>query len=361
MDVESLLEEADGMPYGEARTVLTERALRAAEAARDHDLIRRARFELTSAYHFGGEQAKSFAVFTRNLADHDRDPGRFGERELWRLLWQYKWIVATLRRFPEIPLRRTLDGVDDMERRYRAAGEGLHAVYARRCHIAQHVGDREAAEEWYHRWTTTPRDDLSDCAACDVGGVVSYLAWVGDDERAIELAAPVLSGHMSCTSQPHSILEILLLPFLRTGRLEDAASAHRRSYQITRGKPAYLDDMGTHLRFLALTGNEAHGLELLQRELPLLERPPSPSAAGSFMAGAAVLLARLEELGHAGTPIRRGEADVPVAALRASMEAGAREIAAAFDTRNGTGEHTRELEGVLAARPYTDRLPPAPR
>ncbi|MFI6502668.1 hypothetical protein [Nonomuraea typhae] len=360
MDVESLLAEAEGMPYGEARTALTERALREAEAARDQDLIRRARLELTGAYQLGGEQAKSFAVFSRNIADHDRDPGGFGEWELWLLLWQYKWIVGSMQRFPEIPLRRALDGLDDMERRYRAAGEGLHAVYARRCHIARHLGDREAAEEWYHRWATTPRDDMSDCDACDVGGAVSYLAWTGSDDQAIELAAPVLSGDMSCTSQPHSILETLLLPFLRTGRAEEASAAHRRAYQIIRGKPAYLGDMGTHLRFLALTGNEARGLEILQRELPLLERPPSPGAAGSFMAGAALLLARLEELGHAGTPIRRGEADVPVAALRASLEAGAREIAAAFDARNGTGERTRELEAILAARPYADRLPLTP-
>ncbi|MFE0152741.1 hypothetical protein ACFWY5_36740 [Nonomuraea sp. NPDC059007] len=356
MDVESLLGEAYGMPYGEARTVVTERALRAAEAARDPGLVVLTRFELTAAYQLGGEPAKSFAVFSRNLADYDRDPSLFGERRLWRLLWQYKWIVGSLRRFPEIPLRRALDGLDDMERRYREAGEGLQAVYARRCHVAQHLGDRAAAEEWFHRWRTAPRDELSDCAACDVRGVIAYLAWTGRDEEAIVAAAPVLSGAMTCSSQPQGILEALLLPYVRTGRLEEAASAHRRAYRIVQGRLSDLDDMGTHLRFLALTGNESRGLEILQRELHLLERPPSPSAARAFMTGAAVLLRRLEELGHGDTPVRRGGADIPAAGLRAEMEAGARGVAAAFDARNGTGEHLRDLEEVLAAAPYLTRL-----
>lgn len=360
MNVESLLEEAGGMPYGEARSVVVERALREAEARHEPELIVRARLELTAAYQFGGEPAKSFAVFSRNVAGYDADPGGFGTRHARRLLWQFKWIASSLRKFPEIPLRRAIDGLDDMERRYREAGFGLHAVYSRRCYTAQHLGDREAAEEWFHRWSTTPRDDLSDCEACDVSGKVSYLTWIGRDEAAIELAAPVLAGRFGCRSQPQGVLGNLLMAYVRTGRLEEAAAAHRRAYRIVQGNVGDLGALGTHLRFCALTGNESRGLEILQRELPLLERPPSPKEAREFMSGATVLLRRLEEIGHAGLTVRRAGRDVPVPELRAEMEAGAREIAAAFDARNGTGEHTRALERTLAMRPFADRLDLSP-
>ncbi|WP_049566518.1 hypothetical protein [Nonomuraea sp. SBT364] len=356
-DVQALLREAGAMPYGEARTVLAERALREAEALREHELIVRARLDLTQAYQYGGEPVKAFTVFSRNLADHDAEPGRWGHWETRELLWHFKWIVADMRRFPEIPLRRALDAIDDMERRYRQAGDLLHAVHAKRCFIAQHLGDEEGTREWLHRWRTTPRDNLSDCEACDTDSFAATLAHLGRDEDAIAAARPILEGQATCEVQPQGILTTLLLPYLRTGRHREAAQAHRRAYRLVQGNVAYLDDFGDHMEFCALTGNQARGLEILQRELPLLERPPSPSDARRFMACAALLLRRLEETGHGHLTVRRAGRDVPVPELRAAMEAGAREIAARFDARNGNDTSTRRLEATLAAAPLVDHLP----
>ena len=47
-----------------------------------------------------------------------------------------------------------------------------------------------------------------------------------------------LAGRLSCTEQPQTILSGLMVPYLRTGRLEEAADAHRRSYRLMRGKLA---------------------------------------------------------------------------------------------------------------------------
>jgi tetratricopeptide (TPR) repeat protein len=358
--IEALLDEAESLPYGEARSVLMERAVREAEARHDRDLALRARLELVTAYHFGGEPVKSFAAFSRNVACYDAEPGRFEARQVRRLLWQFKWIMSSMRNFPEIPLPRALDALEDMERRYRQAGDLLHAVYAARCRMAWHLGDEAGVAEWLHRWRTTPRDDLSNCQACDIGSQASVLAGLGREEEAVALAEPVVSGRFTCYSQPQNILCTMLLLYVRTGRLDAAADAHRRAYRMVQGKVADLDDLGDHLRFCALTGNETRGLEILKRELPLLDRPPSPDHARRFMAGAALLLRRLEELGHGGLTIRRAGADVPVPELRADLEAGARAIAARFDARNGNDVHSRRLEAGLSAVPLVEHLPLAP-
>ncbi|MER7499559.1 hypothetical protein AB0L05_31190 [Nonomuraea pusilla] len=355
-----MLADAWDLPYGEARTVLLEGALRAAEDLRDPKLVVQARLDLTRAYQHGGEPVKAFATFTRNLAAYDAEPGSFEERQVRGLLWQFKWIMASIRRFPEIPLRRALDALDDMERRYRQAGGLLHAVYAARCGMARHLGDDEGLAEWFHRWHVQPRDDLSDCQACDIGARASVLACLGRDEEAVALAAPVVSGTFTCSSQPQGILTAMLTIYLRTSRLEEAAEAHRKAYRLCQGDLASLDDLGEHLAFCARTGNEARGLEILQRELPLLDRPPSPGHAQPFMVGAALVLRRLEETGHGGLTVLRGGREAPVPELRAAMEAGAREIAARFDARNGTDVHTRRLEADLAAPPLTRRLPLLP-
>ncbi|MEU6716617.1 hypothetical protein ABZ897_34570 [Nonomuraea sp. NPDC046802] len=359
-DVQALLNEAAGLPYGEAKSVLVERALRTAEARHEHALSVRARLELITCYQFGGEPVKSFATFSRALADYDAEPGRWEEREVHRLLWQFKWIMGAIQRFPEIPLTRALDALDDMERRYRQAGDLMHAVYSARCSMAWHLGDEAGLAEWFHRWRTTPRDRLANCQACDISHQAHKLGALGRDEEAVALAAPVVSGQFTCFSQPQSILCTLLPIYLRTGRLDAAADAHRRAYRLVQGKAADIDDIGTHMGFCARTGNEARGLEILERELPLLERPPSPDDAADFMVGAALVLRRLEEGGHAGLTVRRSGAEVPVPELRAEMEAGARAIAARFDARNGNDAYSRRLETRLAATPVTDRLPLMP-
>ncbi|MER7354909.1 hypothetical protein [Nonomuraea dietziae] len=357
-DVEEMLDQAREMPYGEARSILLEQALKA--AAHDRELAFEVRLELTEAYQYGAEPAKSFATFSRSVAEYDADPGRWSDWHTYSLLWQFKWIASDMRRFPEIPLQRAYDALEEMERRYTQAGYGSHAVHTQRTYVAEHVGDRAAADEWFHRWQTTPRDDMSDCEGCDPSGKVWHLAWMGRDEEAIELAAPVVAGHLTCHVQPQGILSNLLLPYVRTGRLEAAAAAHLRAYRLVQGDANYVDDFGDHMEFCALTGNETRGLEILQRELPLLDRSPTPSDRMHFAGCAALLLRRLEHLGHGGLTVRRDGNDVPLDRLRAELESDARDLAARFDARNGTGEQTRRLEARLAAEPLVEHLPLTP-
>ncbi|WP_062348938.1 hypothetical protein [Herbidospora yilanensis] len=351
-DIAELIERARALPYGETRTNVLETALRQAEATGDRDLTWAVRMELTEAYQYGAEHAKAFAAFARCLADHDAEPGGFDEWSTHNLLWQFKWIVGDLRRFPEVPLARTHQMLDDMERRYRENGDGLHAVWAARCAHAAHLGDYAAGDELYHRWTTTPRDVLSDCEGCDPTSKAFYLILRGRDEEAVELAEPVLRGELTCHVQPQSILTTLLPAYVRTGRHTEAAHAHRVAYRAMRGDANEVEEIATHLWFCAVTGNLARGLEILARERPLLDRAPSPGAAMWFAAAGALLLRLLRERGHA----QPGDT-----AEEAALAAKARDIAARFDARNGTGEQGRRVEEWLTAEPLAGHVPLDPR
>ncbi|MEU5883096.1 hypothetical protein [Spirillospora sp. NPDC047279] len=361
-DVYDLMARAGELPYGEARTVLVEDALRQAEAAAEPELAFRVRMELTTAYQYGGEPAKAFTTFSRCLSEHDREPGRYGEEH--RLLWHFKWMVNSLTLFPEIPLDRTHAVLDDMERRYRLGGHSLQAVFHYRHVVARHVGDAAGADEWYARWRAAPRDDLADCAGCDPTGMVHHLAVLGRDEEALAIAAPVLSAELNCTEQPQGILTALLPVYLRSGRLDEARDAHRRAYRIMRSTIADFADVAEHVEFCARTGNEARGLEIVQRHLGWLDRAPSPHSAMRFAASAALLLRRLEEAG-AGAEVTlrrpahadRPAAEVTAAELRADLERAATELGARFDARNGTSRQGDRVREILAAEPLVDHLP----
>ncbi|QFG21853.1 hypothetical protein [Actinomadura sp. WMMB 499] len=361
-DVYELTERAGKLPDGEAKIVLREGALRHAEAAGDEVLAYRARIVLTDAYRFGGEPAKAFATFGRTLADHDRDPGRFQYGQ-W-LLRQMKTIATSLTEFPEIPLDRTYAVLDDMERRYRAGGYGLQAVYHRRCVVAQHVGD-EAAADWFARWRASERDWFSECEGCDPTWAAYHLMDAGRYEDALEAAAPVLTAEVNCRAQPQSIQTVLMHVYLRMGRYAEAADMHRRAYRVNRTEPSRLADIGEHLEFCGLTGNDARGLEILERHLGWLDRAPDPYSAMRFAASAALVLRRASAAGHGTATLRRPEAgeraaaDVPVDALHADLTAFATDLMARFDARNGTSRQGDRMRAIMEAEPVTEYVPPA--
>ncbi|HET9517391.1 MAG TPA: hypothetical protein VFO77_06670, partial [Actinoplanes sp.] len=358
--------EANELPYGVAQIAAVEQLLRHTDAAGDRELAFAARMLGTEAYHCGGETGKAFVTFSWCVADYDRDPAPHHEEYTHDLLWQYKWMVSALTRFPDVPLQRTYTVLDDMERRFREGGHSLHAVYNRRFEVARHVGDEAAADQWYERWVTAPRDELSDCAGCDPLDRVEFLVERGRDAEAVAIAEPVLTGQVTCNEQPQAILLALLVPYVRTGRIDDAAEAHRKAYRLIRDKVADLADIGEHIAFCARTGNEHRGLEILQRHLDWLDRAPSPCAAMEFAASGALLLRRLAAAGHGEVLVRRrayGDrpaAEVPAATLAESLAAHASGLAAQFDARNGTTRQSRRIDAILTAEPFGVDVPLSP-
>jgi tetratricopeptide (TPR) repeat protein len=352
-----LLDEARDMPYGTGQIALVEQVIQYADAAGLDEVRFAGRMFATHAYTHGGEPAKAFVTFSWCLGEYDREPSRRSREDERLLLWHFKYVTNALTAFPEVPLARTYAVVDDMERRYRAGGHSLHAVHRQRWGIANHVGDAPAAEEWYARWCAAPRDQNSDCEGCDPGAKVTHLVESGRDEEAIVLAEPVLQRRLTCPEQPQSILTDLLPAYLRTGRLAEAADAHRRAYRAMRGNLADLGTIADHLMFCAWTGNEARGLEIVQRHLGWLDRSPSPWATMRFAAAAARVLDGLVAAGHTGLTVRRGADDLPVPKLAAELADLARDLSAQFDARNGTDRQGARVAEWLAAEPLVDYLP----
>ncbi len=356
-----LLEESLRMPYGAARTAATEQVIRHADASGDRSLAFAARMHGTNAYIYGGEPARSFVTFSWCLSEFDREPAPYHARWQHHLLWHFKQMVSALTKFPEVPLARTYAVLDDMERRYREGGHSMQAVHKYRYVVAKHIGDRAETDRLYELWNTVPRDELSDCSGCDPSDQVEHLAERHRDDEAIMLAEPVLAGRLTCTEQPQTILRSLMVPYLRAGRLDEAADAHRRSYRIQRSRLADLWDVGLHVEFCARTGNEHRGLEILRRHVDWLDRAPSPAAGMHFAAAGAMLLHRLTELGHGTATVRRKDrGEVAIAALSDELAAYATDLSRRFDARNGTSAVGAEIAGIIAAQPYDVVLPLSP-
>ncbi|WP_436525050.1 tetratricopeptide repeat protein [Actinoplanes sp. HUAS TT8] len=356
-----VLDEAHHLPHGAAQIALVEQVLRHADGTGDQALAFYTRLFATTAYIYGGESVKAFSTFSWCVSDFDRNPQPYHERWTHNLLWLFKTMISALTKFPEIPLARTYSVLDDMERRYREGGHGLQPVFKHRYLVARHIGATDEAHDWFEKWRAAPRTSLSDCAGCDPTSLVWHLNYRERFEEAVEVATPVLAGELNCTEQPQSILSELMVSYLQTGRLDDAADAHRRSYLVERGNLADLSGIGDHILFCARTGNEARGLEILQRHIDWLDRAPSPAAGLDFAASAVALLRRLVALGHGDSPIRRADRpDTTAAELADELTVFATDLAARFDARNGTPHQGKLVAERMASEPYAVVLPLSP-
>ncbi|GAA3388766.1 hypothetical protein [Cryptosporangium minutisporangium] len=354
-DLRHLLGTAWQMPYGRAQVAAVEEVIRHADAQQLADLQYAARILAIKAYNYAGEKAKVFVPFAWCLSVYDR--GDADPHYDHSLMWAFKYVVSGLSGFPEVPLDRTRAVLDDMERRYRLAGQSLNPVYMLRTELADHLGDEADAAEQYRLWCAAPRGEFSDCIGCEPTQKARHLMVAGRYEDAMTVAAPVLSGSQTCVEQPAAILTALLEPFVRTGRHTEAADAHRRAYRQLQTSRSDLALIGEHVAFCARTGNLPRAVELIQRHVGWLDDPATPMADLVFSASAADALRKTASAGYDELVIRWGGEEHSAAVLGEELAARALALAARFDARNGTpavGIRTRER---LAAEPLADTLP----
>ncbi|GLW45433.1 hypothetical protein Stsp02_10950 [Streptomyces sp. NBRC 14336] len=349
------LRENDRRPYGRTRTLTAEELVDAAEQFGEHEPLIHALLELQEAYTYGSEPRKSPVVFARLLNLFDEQPDVFDGRLRHMLFWRFKWVANALRQLPEIPLASLRQWQTEMRDRYEKAGLGLQPYYGQAYQLAAHVGEDTALA--YELWAGRTRTELSDCEACEICERALYHLAAGDDERALRIWEPVLSGKESCQEEPARSVSYALLPLLRTGRTDQARELHLAGYRGCRRNPSMAPEVGRHLEFCALTGNEARGLELLAENRNLFAEVDSPLDQLHFLTGVEVLLRRVEQLGHGDLPAAGYAGRTwTVATLRAEIQGRADDLAARFDARNGTSTHIERRRARLERAPLLESL-----
>ncbi|MFJ5215250.1 hypothetical protein ACIP98_11075 [Streptomyces sp. NPDC088354] len=344
------LRENNERPYGLPRTVTAEELVEAAEQFDEKDVLVTALLELMSAYEYAAEHRKSPVVFARVLKLWDEVPGSFSEWEAGQVLWRHKWVATSLLQVPEVPLPAVHGWIDQMRDRYRDAKHGLQPVAAMRHRVAAHTGvDRD---HLFDLWATRPREALSDCEACETRHRAVHHLVSGDDDRALGAWQPVLEGGQSCQEEPWVSQAHALLPLLRLGRTDEARSYHLSGYRRARGRLGMAEEVGLHLEFCALSGNEGRALEILAENRPLFGTTGAPLSLLGFLTGVQVLLRRLTEDGHADVPVSGPLGrNWTARTLLAHVEREADELTTAFDERNGTTTVGDRRRARLAARP----------
>jgi hypothetical protein len=130
------------------------------------------------------------------------------------------------------------------------------------------MGDLATAREAHAQWEQTTRDFISDCEACELSLISELHGRLGEHQRALEIAGPILIGRMKCAEVPHTTYAELLETYWKLGRRDDAEATHRRGYRMIRTNREFITEHGWHIEHLLRAGNLERAAELVRRHLP---------------------------------------------------------------------------------------------
>jgi hypothetical protein len=341
---------------GEAQIALREEAVRLADLSGDLKLRYFAREVFVRACIFGGAEERALVAFAWMLAQFDSNPELFDQ---WAILWKYKWINGVICDFPQVPKTRIYEMIDDLEQRAVRAGYGLRATTNERYRAEKFWDNKEKAIEYFRQLENLPADDLSNCPLCETDEHVSFAIYTGADERALELALPILNGTQKCGSVPHRTYANVLLPLIRLGKQKEALRYHAKGYNQIANNPGFLDKLSDHLMCLTLTENFGRAIVLVERHYSWTETTKDVFSHFRFFRAASLLFEILAEREGScrlnlprSFPLYTESGNYDCARLAAWFKQKAETIARRFDARNETDYFMR----TLAETPLLKRL-----
>ena len=147
-------------------------------------------------------------------------------------LWQHKWVIAKLAQDLGVEKERLTLAGEIMRDRYDWAGLSQSAVHKTQMLMSMDMGDVDAAKAHYTAWQETEADDSADCPACEQTELVNYHHFIGQYQKAVELAAPILAGELTCAEVPHITYYPAISSMIHTGDWARAAETLNDAVQL---------------------------------------------------------------------------------------------------------------------------------
>lgn len=339
----NLLDEAYDLENGKTKISLCEEAVRLADICGDEGVQIETRNELTEAAVFGGEHEKGVVAFSWMIQKQKETPELIN---IFDFLWKYKWILGQIYGFPNIP-RSQLDAIfADAIECYTLNDVSLRPIYEILCYLEMDSGNDDKAFENYQKWQSAPRDEFANCLACEVSMQVYYQAFYENDERALEIAKPILKGKMKCAEVPHATYGYILMPLIKLKRFDEAEEIFNKGYKMVSKNKEFLGEVTNHLRFLTLANKTKNAIRLFEKHLVWALEIKQFDERFHFYNVAWLLFDKLESNGETSIKMRlpnsfkhySDEGVYEISELKAELEKDLNVIAEMFDKRNGN-EH----------------------
>jgi len=343
------------IPDSYEREKVIQKILKQAQVNKDIDLEYEARMTYVDSVKYSEQPEKLLANFPWLLATSDKYPDRF---DLYRLLWAYKWVAIRVAKFPSISKSRILDIIEDMKRRYVAAGYSTRTILYFMRDVYQDFGEPELAKQKHQEWLAMEENDteMSDCAACVLHNWVTYSCGIQDFKEAVKKAKPLIQRKETCSDVPLRTYGRAIYCHTQLGQLEEAAKIYNISRTKLDHKMPMLEDYGYIIIFLSLTGNYVRAKNVLAKQLPYALTFDCEFHVQEFYIGVLFFLKIAEQENRKkinlpkaiNLPIENKDGTYLVKDLIPFFEKEIERIAKLFNDRNGNEYYSSKKDKVLA-------------
>lgn len=344
-ECEELNLRADEADHDAEGIALAERAVRQADLSGTFEHRLEARMILTAHSTFGGAPEIALVAFTWCLS-HYEDP----RAEAWRpsILWNYKWILRSLYRFPQFTLDQCERAYEDALRRFQEAGYSTRPVLLIRALELSRRGALQESREVLDSALALPRDSRADCEACEPEQIAAVLEATGAWQDVLRVSERVLHRGLTCAEQPELTQAMVLHSLCELGLVKEARRYHLVSCERSLAMPSVTAAIARHVLFLLRTENSKRAAEVVSAYWgKTLDEAPDDRF--DFAVSASLLFGDLVAAGlkvdvriPPAHELHGTTSGSDLATLGAYFDTESIRLADAFDARNGS-RHYRDL------------------
>lgn len=272
------------------RVALLEELIRLADSNNEIDVAYEARKQLTEIANAAGNPEKAIVAFSWCLSQFDKD----NRLDSWHnVLWTYKTILEIIPVFASVSREQIVSMQEDMARRLTNVGESDRTAHYYRSWNFMRLGDYETALEYQETYLAMKRSSTSDCTACERDRQVELLSRMQNDKKALQRAAPIISGRMACAEVPHFTYAHIARSQRRLGKDEDAAASLKTGYKLIRREEKYLGTIGDLIVVEVGLDDLTRALKKVKTHLPWAVDTAADELRFRFYSGVALLFEAL--------------------------------------------------------------------
>jgi len=158
-------------------------------------------------------------------------------------LWKFKWIVSGVVKSSMIEKELIDEANEAMAFYYERMELSLASYYKALMNQNIDMGDTREMRANYELWKKLAKDDMADCEACEASDEIAYLNFAGEHAAALELAAPILSGELTCGEVPHTTYAPILFSMIKTGKIEEAKALLPKAAATIESNPRVINEI----------------------------------------------------------------------------------------------------------------------
>jgi hypothetical protein len=162
---------------------------------------------------------ESLPAFTWILDTYDKNPELFDEDDF---LWEYKWMIGSVRRNSSISMEQIDSISEDFKNRLLRNGYSLRPYYTTKVHMAFFLGNLEDARKYIDIRNKEVRDGMANCRACELDDDVELELLLGNFDKALAVGSNMLTKKLTCTHMPFSCYCNCVKHFRKAGNMEKA-------------------------------------------------------------------------------------------------------------------------------------------